>query len=306
MESVGDKPMLDAERSTGTKWHRAIAREPLAQFFCVGVLLFAAQRGVEGSNQDADNADVQANRTIAISAAQIEAAESDMERRSKMPLSEEQRRAVAETLVREEIYYREAMALGLDRGDPIIRRRLTQKMQFLTEDRFAAAVPTDDELRAFIANSPRRYMRPHRISFDQVFFSRARREDPEAEAIRFLAEVDPTSSDPPSGGDPFMHGSDIKEASETSVNRMFGRGFADALFEQAEGEWSEPIMSTYGVHVVFIHKLKREGERPLDEVREVATRDWRRVQAGSLRDSALAKLRDQYTVQIEGRPDASE
>jgi len=285
--------MFIHENST-TDRLRAIAREPLAQFLVVGVLLFAAQTAV-----DAGEAPPPSNTsTITITTAQIDAAASERESRSKKPLSPQEREAVAETLVREEIYYREAIALGLDRGDSIIRRRLVQKMRFLTEDRFASATPTDEELQAFIAQAPERYMRPHRVTFDHVFFSRARRDDPLADANDFLGDRGLSNA---RGGDPFMHGATIRSASEKSVSRMFGRGFADLLFQEPQGVWSDPIPSTFGVHVVLVRALERRGERPLDQVREAATRDWRRAQAASFRGSAFSTLRDRYAVEIKGK-----
>jgi hypothetical protein len=279
---------------------RSLVREPLVQFAVIGVVLFVIQSAMDDPDER------EAPMVITITAAQIEAAANERETRTKMPLSEAERAAVAETLVREEIYYREAMALGLDRGDSIVRRRLVQKMKFLTDDGNESATPTDPELRAFIAARPTRYQRPHRISFGQVFFSRARRDDPDADAIDFLADVDPSSPVPPRSGDPFMHGTDIHGASESSVNRMFGHGFATALFEQPEGAWSEPIQSTYGTHVVFIHELERQGERPFAEVRESATRDWRRTQSAARRGRVLSDLRARYEVQIEGQAPADE
>lgn len=281
-----------------TRRLRALAREPLIQFLVIGVLLFAAQTAVDANDDESPTE----SSAIVITAAQIDAAARDRESRSNQPLSKEEREAVAETLVREEIYFREAMSLGLDRSDSIIRRRLVQKMRFLTEDRFASAVPSDAELRAFIAKAPRRYMRPHRVTFDHVFFSRARRDDPAGDASDFLAEIGLAGAGSPRGGDPFVHGNAIRSASEKSVIRMFGQGFADALFREAEGASSDPIASTFGTHLVFIRALEREGERPLEQVREAATRDWQRARAASFREGAFSALRDRYTVEIEGQP----
>jgi len=272
----------------------SLAREPLVQFLVVGALLFGAQSAVGQVQPDPSP---EAFRPVIITAAQIETAAKEQENRSKRPVSVQEREAIAETLVREEIYYREAKALGLDRGDSIIRRRLVQKMRFLAEDGYASAQPTDEELRAFVAKTPRRYMRPHRVTFEHVFFSAARRAEHRADALDFLSRLE--GSKPVRGGDPFTHGGTIRSASEDSVRRMFGRGFSDALLAQPEGTWSDPISSAFGSHVVLIRKLAREGQRPLAEVRDAATRDWRRAQGASQRGSAYAKMRARYTVEIE-------
>lgn len=270
----------------------AFARQPLVQFLVVGGTLFAAQSAIESP----PSTSAPARDPIVITAAQIETAAQEQENRSKRPLTAGERDAIAETLVREEVYFREAKALGLDRGDAIIRRRLVQKMRFLTED--GSGEPTDTELRAFIARAPERYLRPHRVTFEHVFFSRARRGSHRADALETLATLEDTSR--AHGGDPFPHGTSIRAASETSVRRMFGRAFTDRLFELREGVWSDPIPSALGTHLVFVHAVERKGARPLSEVRQAATRDWRRAQAAARRGSKYAELRRRYAVEVEG------
>jgi hypothetical protein len=208
--------------------------------------------------------------------------------------------AALERLVREavdeEVLFREALALGLDQGDPIIRRRLVQKMAFLTEEIARPAMPSEGELEAFFAAHRERYAMPSRISFELRFFSARRRADPEADARGALESGAP--------GDPFLLGARHARQDREAVALAFGEAFAEALFALAQapgtGEgWQGPVRSTFGVHLVRILEKADPVTPPLAQLRERVVRDYLDAALQEATEVRMAALRERYRIEIE-------
>lgn len=259
-----------------------VIREPLLHFLMIGIAVFVVYRLV------APPAPAPDERMIEVSAAQVERLVAQFEAVWNRPPSAAERAGLIDDLVREEIYYREALALGLDRDDTVIRRRLRQKMEFLSDAGASALTPDDDKLRAHFAAAPERFTPPARITFRQIALDDA---DPKP-ILAKLAE----------GADPLQFGRGtllppaMEAAPATAVDGTFGQGFFAALSELEPGVWSGPVESAFGKHLVEVVAVEPATPPEFEAVRAAVEDDWRRETAGSLREAYYEALREGYDV----------
>ncbi len=278
---------------------RRFLGEPLVQFFLLGGALFAVHALVGRSP------DYAASPEIVIDAGRVAHLQTTFARTWQRAPTARELDGLIEDSIREEIYAREAAALGLDRDDTVIRRRLRQKMEFLTEESVAPPAPTDDELRDWVTRHPERYRIEPRLAFRQVLLSRDRRGDAtEADAEALLARLVAAGPDGARElpGDPTLLPRDVPLVAQSEVARQFGEEFASALAESPTGRWVGPIESGYGLHLVFVDRREGGCLPALDELRDRVIRDWTSARRSEQVDAAYRALRDRYTVTIE-RPD---
>ncbi len=273
-------------------------REPLLHFLILGSAIFLLADLV------GDPAGGRADR-IRLTAGDVELLRQGFQRTWQRAPSAAELAGLVEDRVREEIYYREALALGLDRDDTIVRRRLRQKMEFLSED-LAAELPTDADLEAWLGANPERFRVEPRIHFRQVFLSRDRRGDRlRADAERLLAGLRAGDGrpDPAELGDPIPLPAEAGELSASEVARLFGGEFAAGLFELAPGRWEGPIDSAYGAHLVLVRERVPGRDPPLAEVREAVAREWSAERRSRAREDLYRALRARYDVRVEAPPE---
>lgn len=223
----------------------------------------------------------------------------DQERRTGRAPTPEEREALLQRWIDDEVRYREALELGLDRGDVIVRRRLVQKLDFLLEGSTPVPAPTDAELTAFLAANAARYARPDRVTIEHVFASYG---TPGAEAEARVTAWMPrlAAGDAPTTlGDPFMHGRTMTQASADDLAGVFGPDFATAVMALAVDRWSGPIASSYGAHAVRVTARTPGSVPPLADVRDAVARDWRAERRAALDREAVETLRRQWTVRVE-------
>lgn len=273
----------------------SLVKEPLVHFLLIGLVVFAAYAGL---SPDAGQDD----RTIVVSRAKVEQLASVWTQQLRRAPTPEELRGLIDDHVREEILYREALALGLEENDTIIRRRLAQKMQFLVEDLMAPGDPDDATLQAFFESHPDWYEVPATLSFRHVYFSRDRRGARAAEDadLLLLALADQEGESAPLAGDPFMLRSEYADVAERDVARDFGEAFARALFEVPPGKWVGPLESAYGVHLVKVTAHSEARLPTLAEVRSRVQVDWEVEQRREADRVAFARLKAGYDVRIEG------
>lgn len=268
-----------------------LLREPLMHFVVVGAALF----GLLQAFAPAPVAGTAPNEIVV--------SEDDLRRlvyawmaQSGQAPTPEVVRALAEADVREEVLAREAVALGLDRGDPIVRRRLAQKMDFLAADVATLQAPSEIELRGWYAANADRFAAPPRISFHHLYYSANRGAGARDAAAAALA-VGATDA-----ADPFMFRDFYVEKTPEQVAREFGAGFAEAVFTLDPGAWAGPVESGYGWHLVRVD-ARAPGHIPdYDEVAPEARSAWLEEQQRSLRERAFATMLARYEVVI---PDLS-
>jgi hypothetical protein len=275
---------------------RRWAREPLLHFLVAGTALFALWYG---------RGDPAAKRErIVVTAATIDVLAENWTRLRLRPPTAEELSGLVEDHIREEIFYREALALGLDREDTIIRRRLRQKLEFVSEDLASQAQPTEQQLQQYLAEHADAFRADPRFTFTHVFLSPKRRGAAlDGDAAGLLAELNRPggSKDAQEGGDPFLLPFDFEAAGSAEVAAMFGDEFATALATLETGAWRGPIRSGYGAHLVLVRD-RLPGRAPaLAEVREAVRREWETRARRESNEAFYRRLRSRYAVSVERR-----
>ncbi len=263
-----------------------LTREPLLWFFLIGALLFLLE-GVFASGSE--------ETTIEISP-EIEQRITDQWRSQlgRAPTAQE-RKGLLDQWLKEEIYYREALRLNLDDNDTIVRRRLVQKLTFLTEDIATAIEPSDAELTAYFEEHQERYAQPARYSFRHRYFSSDRRNDAGADAQAALDAL-AAPADAERLGDPFMLQLAFAERSQRQIADLFGREFAAALTRVTGDDWSGPIQSAYGWHLVQLQDRQPARQLPFEAVRERVLADYTLDRRAAANDAYFEQLRSRYRI----------
>lgn len=272
-----------------------ILREPLLHFIVLGALLFAVyasvSRGAGASVQD-----------VIVSQSRISHLATMFSRSWRRAPSPAELSDLVDDYVREEILYREARAMGLDNDDPVIRRRLRQKLEFLAEDVAAQRVPTDDELNSLLQNEPERFRTESRYSFRHVFLDpdrhRGRLSEAQEDLRKALTEMS-EGTEPAEIGDRFLLGLSFSDMPANELTRLFGMNFAEQLARTPAGSWEGPLQSSYGAHFVRVTS-REQGRLPLlDEARATLVREWHERERVNSDTEAFARLRSRYRVVIE-------
>jgi len=271
-------------------------REPLVHFVVLGALIFGI---TEWRARDRGDATV-----IVLGPDELAGLHADFERRTGQPPTPHDEQALIDRFVDDEMLYREALALGLDRGDVIVRRRLLQKMEFLLDARADLDPPTTEDLRALRDAHPDRYREPARCDLEHVFVDATRHGD---QAPALATEIGATlaaGADPARLGDPFLRGRRLRAQSRRDLARIFGAGFAAAVESLPVGTWSAPVESSYGLHLVRV--LGRTSSRlpDVEELEATLRLDWLESRRADVRRRALGDLRERYTVEIAREPPA--
>jgi PPIC-type PPIASE domain len=237
---------------------------------------------------------------IVVSAAKVENLTKLFRRTWRRPPTQEEIDGLIDDHIEEEILYREALALGLERDDIVIRRRLRQKMEFISKDIAQPTQPTEDTLQAFLAEHPDKFREPGRISFAQVYLSPDRRgEEASADAARMLVALNAGKSDPAESGDPFLLEQDYRDLATPDLDRLFGGVFAARVAELPVGRWSGPVESGYGLHLVLVRDRTPARLPDLAEVRDAVANEWDAVRQEEANRAFYERLRVGYVVTVE-------
>lgn len=274
---------------------RTLLREPLFHFLVIGAALFGLSFAFDKSEAPSDNRIVVSQGTINTLAATFRL------RRLRAPTKAELDGMIRDH-VKEEIYYREALRLGLDRNDTIIRRRLRQKVEFLLQDRLSTLTPRDGELEAFFERNKARYRLGDRISFDQVVLRRSRHGEKIAEVagdVLSKLNADQGPRDFARFSELGLLPTTISKETENEISRTFGQGFARSIADLPEGKWSGPVSSGYGLHLVRLTGREKGGLPPLNKIRDRVERDWLEERRISGADAFYRALRAQYTIEVD-------
>jgi hypothetical protein len=273
-------------------------REPLVHFMILGAALFALQ-AVLGEPEDGGDSRVE------ITAGEIEHLRATWTRKRGRSPSDAELRELVDGRLREEIYYREAVRMGLGEDDVIVRRRLAQKLEFLINNLTIPEEPPTPELQAFFTANAERYREPAQASFTHAYFSSDRRSEATADAETLLVELLAAASPPTRAaerGDPFMHRFDHADRSPQDVAKHFGHDFARSLFELEPGGWQGPLRSAYGMHLVRLTAKHPPRGVELSEIRDEVVRDWRTARRREANTDAYARLRAGYEISVAELP----
>ncbi|QUL37684.1 peptidyl-prolyl cis-trans isomerase [Erythrobacter sp. JK5] len=255
-------------------------REPLVHFLVGGALLFVLFAWTGGNAVDPSS------RLIAVDRAQQAQLALQFERTMSRPPTDAEIDAAIAQFVRDEVLYREALRLGLDRGDAVVRRRLVAKMDMTASAAAETAVPEEPTLRAYFKENRARYSGATSVSFDQLYFKS------EAAARRALATG-------VVAGDPISLPARMEAAAPGEIEARFGETFTRALAGiAANGEWAGPIRSGFGWHIARVSA--REGVEPdFETLAPRIANDWRSAQIAERKRRAYQVLREGYRVEID-------
>jgi len=279
----------DLNDSARPSWPRRLAREPLVRFLLIGLVLFGAMQLARSLQRPVVRIDAQDLNQLA----------AYWEAQSQRPPTKAELAGIIQDRIDEELLAREALRLGLDKDDMIIRRRLAQKMAFATDDAADAAEPSEAALRAFYAQTADRYAAPARVAFQQVFFSGDRPHGgAEKAAGQALERAEDEQREPQ--GDPFVFPLAYDDVSLPDLLRDYGPGFVKLLQTAPIGSWQGPVLSPYGWHIVKV-TARRQGSAATFEQVRAQVRDAYLAERRKERAAAYLKsLRQRYRVVVAG------
>ena len=270
-------------------------REPALQFLLIGTGLFLAYGWLHGRASFSRD-------TIVITEGRIEQLAAGFAGLHRRPPTREELDGMVQDAVREEILYREAMALHLDEDDVIVRRHMAQKLQFVSEDTHPVAEPTQAQLRDFLAQHPQQFQAERGYSFTQVFLNPQRHGSQlQADAQRLLAALRRAPEDVAlvKGGDPFLLDSHFERLPAGETARLFGVDFEKALQTTATGQWQGPVTSSLGTHLVLLRLRDEPGPPRLADIQAEVRRAWMNEQRELANARFYAELRRRYDVKVE-------
>jgi hypothetical protein len=272
-----------------------LLREPLLHFFALGAGIFLLFGLIGDPEEDQPY-------EVVVKTGQIDRlVEGWKKTRMRAPTVAELEGLIANH-IREEIYYREALAMGLDSNDMIIRRRLRQKMEFLSQDLTAQVDPTEAELQAYLQENANAFRIEPRTTFRHIYLSVDKRgDDAHGDALRLLARLRGGDDvvDTATLGDPLPLPRDYESLPGPEVRSLFGRDFAARLLTLERGAWQGPVASGYGLHLVFVRERTEARLPELAQVRDGVERDWREVRRRATNEAIYRRVREQYTVVVE-------
>jgi hypothetical protein len=273
---------------------RRIVKEPLTHFLALALIIFVAYGLLNPSEHKRPD-------RIVITGAKIEQLAAFFTSTWQRPPTVSELKGLVDDYLKEEIYYREALLLGLDKDDTIIRRRLRNKMEFLNQAEADSANPTQSELEAFLTANPKKFEIGSAIAFRHVFLSPEKRGDKiSVDAAALLTRL---LSNPEVAldtlGDGTLLPDELPLTGKAAIRQMFGPEFADALDEVMPGKWAGPFKSAFGLHIVFVSE-RQPGRNPaLGEVRDAVAREWANEKRAFIDEERFRTLLRRYEVVIE-------
>ncbi len=281
-------------RFRGASLWRRLWREPLTRFFAVGAGLFLVY-AVVGTHSPADD------RRIHVDQYELQVLAALWQAQWRRPPTHDELTQLVVDRVREEVLYREALALNLDENDVLVRRRLAQKLEMALNDVAAMIEPSGDDLRQYFETHAHLYLDPARLTLTHKFFSDDRRGDTvDADArtaLKALIAGDTVDDDS------FHAAKTLTLHNADRLAQVFGTAFRDAVVAHAapprsQRAWFGPVRSAYGVHLVRVHAFREARPQTIVEVREKVLEDWRRDYVAARESERYAEMRALYDVDV--------
>lgn len=265
-----------------------IFREPVVLFFLLGIIFFILYQIATGY--------VERNkRQIHVSQAQIALLEESYTKTWNRPPGEAEIEALVNDYIMDEIFYKEAVALGLDKTDPTIKQRLRQVMEMMMED-YTTIYPSEDQLRSYLESNPDKFRRDDRITFRQLYFA----PEDKQQANAFLSQLEDNERAFESYTGRLLLLPEINENQlKGEVDKLFGSFFTSAIFNMETGNWMGPLESPYGWHLIFIYE-KVPGVLPdLEDIWDLVEREWSAERKTEIKEEQYRIMREQYSISVE-------
>jgi parvulin-like peptidyl-prolyl isomerase len=270
---------------------RRLLREPLTHFVLLGAAIFAIMHVVEArSSRFLIRLGPEETQRLVASYAQQYGIAPDAT----------QLRMLIRERIRQDIFYREAQALGLDREDEVVRRRIAQKYEFLIQDNVVPRTPDETELRRYYDAHRQDYAAPARRSFEQVYFAIDQRGEQAARQLAQRAADVARAAGPVPAGDDFPGPQTIRLLSQADIARTFGgERFAAQVFSAPQGGWTGPLRSGFGWHIVRVTEAEPGQSQGFADARAAVLRDWTQADRTAQNEAAYSKLRARYRVELD-------
>ena len=276
-------------------------KEPLVHFLILGLVIYAGYAWLNPSDES------ESDLVIRVGEGERGWMRTSFEKRWNRSPTPKEMDGLIQEYVRETAFYREALAMGLDEDDTIVRRRLSQKLEFLVQDLIDVPPPTDEQLEAYFDEHRATYRAPDLITFSHAFVDPDMRgAETERHAVT-VQEALKNADDPTSAakelGDPFMLQLYYPERTEAEISKLFGGDFARSVSELSLGTWHGPVLSGYGVHLVYVHDLEEAPAPQFATVQDQVKQDWLDEKRLQLQDEYVKNVLATYEVVFEDPPD---
>lgn len=272
--------------------HRRILREPLFHFLLIGLALFLWYgRVAPGSDP----------KQIVVGQAQVDTIARQFEATWRRPPTPEELRGLIDAYIRDEIMYREGEALGLDRDDPVIKRRIRQKLEVLSEETSARTLPAQADLAAYLEAHPDAFRQPAVVTFEQILVAPAGSDANVDAGLASARRALQLGTAPEKLGVATLLPRSEQDAPLDLVARTFGEKFVAQLETLPVGEWAGPVTSGFGVHLVRVDARTPGGVPPLEQVRAQVLREWENDRRKRALEEDYRRMRERYDVVIEAK-----
>lgn len=269
-----------------------LLREPLLHFFVLGALIFSVYANLDVRNEASPD-------VISIPATQIDRLTAQFTSIWRRSPTDEELDNLIDEYVREEVYYREALTLGLDQNDAVVRQRMRQKIEFLADTGAQMLEPTADELQAYLVANDEKYNLKALRSLEQIFLGQTPNEDDITRELQSL-NADRTRNTSALSKRSMLP-AELRLSRPEAIDSVYGNGFFAQIENFPVGQWSGPVVSAYGVHLVRI--LDSQGARTPtpEEMRATVLRNWQAEKAIELRELDYLARKERFTIEIYGR-----
>ena len=271
-----------------------LLREPLFHFLLIGAVIFLLFSQINTTEDEND-------KQIIITKEKIENLENAwIKAKGRQPSAEEMEQQL-EYDIHEQVLYREAMAMGLDKDDMIIRRRLSQKMKYLFDDLSVVDKPSDAALKKFVSEHPSKFTKPATISFSQVYLDPKEHGDRlEVDAKYLLEELSTTTIKETIGfGDRSLLPYEFSNERESDIRGMFGEAFVKQVFKAKTDSWQGPFSSAYGLHLIYIKTRSNAYLPPLSAMRDRVERVWISTKQREANEIFYQSLLERYEIIVD-------
>jgi len=278
---------------------RKLLHEPLIHFLFIGIVLFALFGMVGEPESDRDN-------RLVVTQAHVDRLVKTFQKRWNRTPGQNEVNNLVEGFIRQEILYREALAMGLDKDDAVVRRRMAQKIEFMFNDIATPPEPDDAQLQAYLEKNPEKFKRPARYTFSHVYLNADKRGDKVIDdAKQLLARLKQSAHkiDVSAAGDALMLDHHYTDFSEPEVARLFGQQFSEKLNNIGPGQWTGPLDSPYGVHLVNVQQRTDTRLPKLTEIRDQVKREYIFDRQRDANEQFYNNLRKRYEVIVEQPPE---
>jgi hypothetical protein len=272
---------------------KRILHDPLFHFLLLGAAIFAIHGFATRHRTDKPS-------EIVVMQGTIENLVTGFTRTWQRPPTDEELQGLVRDYIREEAAYREALAMGLDRDDMIVRRRLRQKLEFVSDDLASRTEPSDMDLQAFLEAHPDLFQREALFSFNQIYLNpQIHGASLQHDELRLLNLLQKGQPDLAAQGDPFLLPQSFQDITLSDVKKTFGEQFASALSALPVGHWQGPVISSYGEHLIFLSKRAGGYKPALADMHDQVRREWFDAKRAEATNQFYDALLRRYTVKIE-------